>query len=187
MCLEIEAKVRVQDFSGVAGRLAAVGAEHYDDVTHLDTFYSDASGTMLKAGSALRLRRQTGRLAEKAILTYKGPKQKRRFKTRKEIEVEVLDAAAMAELLVAAGFRVELVLEKRRSLWRHKGCQVCLDELPILGRFVEGEGPSEDVIEAVLKDLHLDALPHIGEGYASLIRRRLAETGSTGREVLFER
>ena len=68
MCLEIEAKVQVQDFSGVAGRLAAVGAEHYDDVTHLDTFYSDASGTMLKAGSALRLRRQTGRLAEKAIL-----------------------------------------------------------------------------------------------------------------------
>lgn len=50
MCLEIEAKVQVQDFSGVAGRLAAVGAEHYDDVTHLDTFYSDASGTMLKAG-----------------------------------------------------------------------------------------------------------------------------------------
>ena len=92
MCLEIEAKVQVQDFSGVAGRLAAVGAEHYDDVTHLDTFYSDASGTMLKAGSPLRLPtdRPPGR---KAILTYKGPKQKDDSR-REGDRGEVLDAAA---------------------------------------------------------------------------------------------
>jgi adenylate cyclase class 2 len=173
--------------TAVAGRLAAVGAEHCDDVTHLDAFYGDAGDVLIKPGCALRLRRQTGRMGEKAILTYKGARQKGRFKTRKELEVEIADGAAMDALLEAMGLRKELVIEKRRSLWRCKGCEVCLDELPLLGRFVEVEGEGERLIEEVLGDLGLDKLQHIDEGYAGLMRRHLDRMGSADRQVLFER
>ncbi|MBE0536174.1 MAG: class IV adenylate cyclase [Phycisphaerae bacterium] len=187
MCLEVELKIKVDDLTAVAGRLADLGAAHRDDFTHLDTFYGDAEGVLIRAGSALRLRRQAGRAGEKAVLTYKGPRQNGRFKTRKEIEVEIADPDAMDALLAAMGCRRELVLEKRRTLWEYQECDVCLDELPILGSFVEVEGASEEVIEEVSGDLGLDTRQHISKGYAGMIRRYLGRTGSTDRQVLFER
>jgi len=187
MGLEIVAKIKVDDLTAVAGRLEGLGAEHCDDVVHLDAFYGDAAGVLIKRGSALRLRRQKGRGGEKAMLTYKGAKQKGRFKTRKEIEVEIADGAAMDALLAAIGLGKELVIEKRRSLWRYKGCEVCLDELPLLGRFVEVEGECEQVIEDVLGDLGLDRLQPIDEGYAILIRRHLDRMGLADRQALFEK
>ena len=186
MCLEMEAKVKVDYLAVTAERLATLGAAHRDDVTHMDTFYGAAPGGMIKAGCSLRLRRQTGE-NEKALLTYKGPRQKGRFKTRKEIETEVADAEAMDALLEAIGLHTELVLEKRRSNWVYKGCIVSLDEVPLLGSFVEVEGPSEGAIDEVLGELGLEKLEHVSQGYASLVRRRLRENGSGDRKVLFER
>jgi len=186
MGVEIEAKVKMEDLPGAAKRLAALGAEHADDFAHVDIYYGGGGG-MIKRGCGLRLRRERGRSGEKVWLTYKGPKEKGRFKTRKELEVEVGDGSAMDELLEEIGLRRELVIEKRRSLWVYKGCKVCLDELPLLGGFVEVEGEGEAVIAKVLEDLGFEALEHINEGYACLVRRRLEESGAAGRRAVFER
>ncbi len=186
MGLEIEAKVKVDGLDAVGERLEGLGAEDRGVVTHLDTYYGGGEGVLIKRGCSLRLRRWIDAAGEKVILTYKGPKQKGRFKKRMEIEVEVADYSAMAGLLEAIGYRQELIIEKRRRLWRFRGCAICLDELPLLGSFVEVEGPAEDIIEQVLAAIGLGGLEHINKGYAGLIRDKLREIGSQDTQVLFD-
>ncbi len=185
MGLEIEAKVKVAGLDAIGDRLEGLGAEHRGDVTHLDTYYGGGEGVPIKRGCGLRLRRWIDAAGEKAILTYKGPKQKGRFKKRTEIEVEIADYSAMASLLAAIGYRQELIIEKLRRLWRFRGCAICLDRLPLLGSFVEVEGPDEDIIGQVLAEIGLGGLEHINKGYAGLIKSKLREIGSQDTEVLF--
>ena len=186
MGLEIEAKVKVDGLDAIGERLAGLGAEHRGDVTHLDTYYGGGEGVLIKPGCVLRLRLQISAASEKVILTYKGTKQKGRFKKRTEIETEIADYSVMIELLTALGYRQELVIEKRRRLWRFRDCAICLDQLPMLGSFVEVEGPDEDIIGQVLAAIGLDGLEHINKGYAGLIRDKLREIGSKDTEVLFD-
>ncbi len=185
MGLEIEAKVKVDGLDAISERLEGLGAEHRGDVTHLDTYYGGGEGVPIKRGCVLRLRRWIDAAGEKAILTYKGPKQKGRFKKRTEIEVEIADYSAMAGLLEGLGYRQELIIEKRRRLWRFRSCAICLDRLPLLGSFVEVEGPDEDIIGQVLAEIGLGGLEHINKGYAGLIKSKLREIGSQDTEVLF--
>jgi len=186
MELEIEAKVKVDRLEVLSRRLARLGAECRGDVTELDTYYGDDAKVLVKPGCGLRLRRRIDAAGEKAILTYKGPRQKGRFKKRTEIEVEIADFAAMDGLLTAMGYRRELTIEKKRRCWRFRGCAICLDELPLLGCFVEVEGPDEDVIGQVLAAMELGGLKHINKGYAGLMRKKLRDMGRDDTVVLFD-
>ncbi len=186
MCVEIEAKVRVDCLAVVAERLGAIGAERGDEVRHIDAYYNDPDGKLIRSGCGLRLRREIIGDCEKAILTYKGVKQKGRFKRRREIEVGVTDYVTAEKLLAELGYSRELVIEKRRKFWKMSGCEICLDEVPLLGTFVEVEGPGEDVIDEVLSEIGLGGEKHITKGYAGLIKDKLGEIGSETREVLFE-
>jgi hypothetical protein len=58
-----------------------------------------------------------------------------------------------------------------------------LDELPLLGCFVEIEGPDDKAIAAVQTDLGLADSAHIVESYAALIQARLSELGRADREI----
>jgi adenylate cyclase class 2 len=110
---------------------------------------------------------------EKIFLTYKGAKEKDRFKKRREIEIEIKDADSTEKLFSALAYEKVLVLEKRRRIWRLGRCEVALDELPLLGSFVEIEGPNEKKIADMQKNLRLSHLPHITESYASLMAEKL--------------
>ena len=66
-------------------------------------------------------------------------------------------------------------IEKKRRLWRLSDCEVALDELPLLGCFVEIEGPDERTIADVQKTLGLSLLPHIQKSYAALMRKKLRQ------------
>ncbi|MHC5103080.1 MAG: hypothetical protein ACYSOQ_06655 [Planctomycetota bacterium] len=56
-------------------------------------------------------------------------------------------------------------------LWKLDECEVCLDELPELGCFVEVEGPDEETISSVLRKLSLHNEPHITKSYASMMSK----------------
>lgn len=173
MHIEIEAKLKVDSLARVARKLRDSGAEYLGERLQNDTYLDDGRGTMRKADSALRIRRQFLKGREQVVITFKGPKKKGRFKRRKEIEFAVSDGYLAEKFLEMLGFKKAIVVKKNRREWKFDGCIVALDELPVLGSFVEIEGPGENRIASVQKKLGLGDLPHIPKSYANLMKRKL--------------
>lgn len=83
------------------------------------------------------------------------------------------------------GYNKALVFEKKRQIWWFGECEVALDELPLLGFFLEIEGPDAEKIADVQKNLGLSDLPPILESYASLMEEKLRQLGKEEKEVFF--
>jgi adenylate cyclase class 2 len=183
MCTEIEAKLKVDSLQEVERKLAQLGACFLAERLQMDYHFDDAGASFSKTDRCLRLRCQRDGGSERFFLTYKGAKEKSRFKRRQEIEIEIKDPDSVRKLLSALGYEKVLVVEKTRRAWRLGGCEVALDHLPLLGDFVEIEGPDEEKIAAVQGDLGLSGLPHIPKGYAALTRAKLSELGKNNYET----
>ena len=172
MYTEIEAKLKVESHKEVIEKLAELGAEFLAEQLQTDSYFDDADRTLTETDRCLRLRRQSAGDEEKVFLTYKGAKEKDEFKKRQEIEIEIKGADSVEKLLSALAYEKVLVFEKRRRIYRLGGCVVALDELPLLGSFLEIEGPDDKKIADVQKNLGLTDLPHITESYASLVAKK---------------
>ena len=173
MDIEIEAKLKVDSIDEVAVKLQKFGAEFRHRLAQTDYYFDDAENSLTQADSCLRLRRELTGETEKIILTFKGPKEKIRLKKRQEIEFRLENADAACKLLNALGYQARLVFEKNRRIWQLDDCEIALDELPLLGQFVEIEGPDEQKIANVQAKLDLVHLPHIGKSYAALMAEKL--------------
>lgn len=188
--MEIEAKIAVADHQGVLEALTSAGAELVGAFVQTDRFFDFADGRLRKGDSTLRLRvmRPMGKASQPAqnLLTYKGSRQEGYggLKVRQEIETFVEDAGAMAEILRASGMVLSLTVQKRRTSYLLGGYQVELDELPLLGRFVEVEGPDAEAIHAVLRRLGLKG-EMITKSYVGLLAKKVGEL-KTGAEYLLE-
>ena len=88
-------------------------------------------------------------------------------------------------MLEHLGFDMTLSFQKRRESWKFRGCEVSLDELPRLGRFVEIEGPSHKKIMSARRALGLSKLPLIQNGYVSMLSKRLQKLRSKNRNIRF--
>jgi adenylate cyclase class 2 len=170
MCTEIEAKLKVDSLLEVEQKLTEFGAEFLAEQSQTDYFFDDANAVLTTTDRCLRLRRQSVAGRERFFLTYKGAKEKNNFKKRREIEIEIKEADSTQKLLSALGYEKVLVIEKKRRLWQLGGCSVALDQLPLLGTFVEIEGPDDKIIADVQNDLGLADLPHIAKSYAQLTK-----------------
>lgn len=185
MCTEIEAKLKIDSLDQVRNRLTELGAEFSGLQSQTDYYFDDGAATLARSDRCVRLRRQRIDNSDTFYLTYKGPKEKDQFKKRQEIEIRVGEPELVEKLLSELGYERTLVLEKRRHVWRLRDCIVALDELPLLGSFVEIEGSDDQRITDVQTDLGLASLAHIGESYAVLVREKLDQLGHKGKEVLF--
>ncbi len=173
MNIEIEAKLKVDSLDEVANRLSSAGAQFVAQLKQTDDYFDFPEQILRKSDRGLRLRREIVGENQKAILTYKGKREKHEFKKRQEIEVEVGDALSAEKIILAVGFEKLVTVEKERAVWKLNGCEVCLDEVTLLGQFVEIEGPDEEKIEEVQKRLMLEELPHIVESYSKMVRKKL--------------
>lgn len=169
MKIEIETKIRVESFDSVINRLKEACAALEGKVLQRDTFFVDKEKKLIATDRGLRLRRQISDGVETVILTYKGERQKKVLKSRREIEVEVDSFESMKDILLALGFEKGIAFEKRRDYWSLDECEICLDELPMLGKFVEVEGPGEEAIFRVLDKIGLSASDHISESYSKML------------------
>jgi adenylate cyclase class 2 len=186
MNIEIEAKLKVNSLEEVERKLTEAGAEFEQEQLQTDCHFDDANGTLQKTDRCLRLRRQLVDDSERFFLTYKGAKEESSFKRRQEIEIQIAEGDSVLNLFSALGYEKVLTIEKKRLIWRLGDCVVALDQLPLIGSFVEIEGPDEQKIAAVQKTLGLSRFPHIREGYAALIRAKLAELGKEQKEVFLQ-
>ncbi len=177
MCTEIEAKLKVDSLPEIEHKLAELGAEFLGEQLQTDYHFDDANATLTKTDRCLRLRKQMVGKSESFFLTYKGAKEKSSLKKRQEIEFEIKDADSACKLLSALGYEQSLVVEKKRRLWQLDNCEVALDQLPLLGDFVEIEGPDDEKIAEAQRSLGLADLPHIEESYASLVAKKQIVNG----------
>jgi len=83
------------------------------------------------------------------------------------------------------GYEKALIFEKKREIWQLDNCRVCLDELPLLGSFVEIEGADEERITRLQEKLGLGDVLHIPRSYATLMREELERKGISRREIFF--
>ena len=183
MFVEIEAKLKVDSFEDVKRQLTRCGALHVSQMAQVDCYFDTEDRRLTETDRCLRLRTERGGDRERVVLTYKGPKQADDFKKREEVNLDATDAAAVECLLRGLGYTRALAFDKRRSVWDCEGCEVALDELPLLGAFVEIEGPDAERIGRVRTMLGLGAARHVMESYASLIERELSRLGSGEKEV----
>lgn len=178
---EVEAKYRVADFAVIKSRLRRCGAEFLGSVRQTDQFFDDSGDSLRGRGCGLRvrsvkvLRRGVGgvRLAGKAAdfhatITFKGSVAENvSVKVREEIETRVESPAAAADILAALGFYPTTSICKRRSSYRLGRARVELDELELLGTFVEIEGVSARNVETVRKRLKISG-SHIPDSYLGM-------------------
>ena len=139
MAVEREAKMQVKDHEQIRARLRELEAVRVGRVLESNTFFDSDDRRLLAGGQGLRIRRERsldGDKAQRAKLTFKGPRQPGVLKTREEIEIGISDADAMEQVIEKLGLALVLRFEKRRETWTLDGCEVVLDELPRLGLFV---------------------------------------------------
>lgn len=187
MAIEIEAKMRVSDLSAVRARVEGCGGSRLASVFEVNTFFDTPTRALLAADQGLRLRtaRRLPDGAPSFVITFKGPRLHGALKSREETELQVADGAAAAALLQCLGFQSVLSFEKRRESWRVDACQVELDELPLLGVFVEIEGPDEPAVMRVRERLGLDRAALERSSYIALLMSHLQEHGLRQRAVTF--
>ena len=173
MCYEIEAKLKVNSLPEIERKLNELGAEFVAEQLQTDYHFDDSNAILTKTDRCLRLRRQSVAGRERYYLTFKGAKEKSNFKKRQEIEIEIIEAKSAQKLLSALGYEKVLVIEKKRRLWHLCGCYIALDQLPLLGAFVEIEGPDDETIADMQKSLGLADLRHIAKSYAQLTREEI--------------
>jgi len=172
MKIEIEAKVVVEDLKPISEAARLAGAESRGTIAQHDIYYSDPFGKLLKTGCGLRIRQQSGDV-NRTILTFKGPVSKGPYKTRPEIEVEIGNRESMQQLMDGLGYQIVIEIRKKRQTWILGDCEVCLDEVEGLGRFVEVEGPNDEAITQTLRRIGLGEYVHISRGYASLMMEKM--------------
>ena len=135
---ETEIKLRVKDKAAMPDRIREAGfRESVPRVFEVNTLYDTHDQRLRKAEMLLRLRQ----VGEKCIITFKGPGEPGRHKTRPEVETSLDSAEKMGQILEQLGFMPVFRYEKYRTEFTRDDAAgvVTLDETPI-GDFLELEG-----------------------------------------------
>jgi adenylate cyclase class 2 len=143
MHYEVEQKFRVADRPMLEAKLNRLGIQWGETVGQVDSYFAHPSRDFAQTDEALRIRR----VGSANFVTYKGPKIDATTKTRRELELPLLEGEAMAgqfrELLVALGFHpVTDVVKQRRYghvQWEGQDAEIVVDDVAEVGLFVEIE------------------------------------------------
>jgi adenylate cyclase class 2 len=187
MPVEIEAKMKVDSLDPVRERLKAAGASPIGEYLETNTFFDTDDRSLLAADQGLRIRRARVQSSgeEFVTITFKGPRQHGKLKSREEIELTVGSFDAASRLLESLAYRRVMSFQKKRQSWKLKDCRVELDELPQLGVYVEIEGPSEDAVLNIRELLQLHDRGLVKASYVALLMAHLQEQGNHVRNVEF--
>jgi adenylate cyclase, class 2 len=147
---EYEAKFLAVDVADLRTKLTALGAVQAFPRTLLTRkiFENDA----LDSGAWVRLRNEGTR----STLTLKQVSDATTIDGTTEIETEVTDLHAMAEILRRLGLREVRYQENYREEWRLGEIAFDLDTWPDLPTFIEIEGPDEASVRRAAALLELD-------------------------------
>jgi adenylate cyclase, class 2 len=215
MGTEREIKLRVTDVKGLRSALKALGARSIFGGTgrihELNILFDTPGNDLGRRGELLRIRtekpeRVSSKRSEprmgRTLLTFKRPlktgrspargPRPERHKVREEIELQILDGAALAKIFEGLGLRGWFRYEKFRTTFRlpkslrwARGLLVELDETPI-GTFVELEGPPQ-AIDAGAKALGFSQRDYIVTSYLGLYLEECRRRGGKPGDMVFQK
>ncbi|HVF26449.1 MAG TPA: class IV adenylate cyclase [Anaerolineales bacterium] len=184
---EIEAKFYVRDLDGIITRLHELEARLIQRrVLETNLRFDLPDGGLRSEGRVLRLRRDI-----EARFTYKGPSTNEKgVLSRTEIEFTVGDFEKAKAFMEALGYQKLLYYDKYRTTYALPQtsevlAHIMLDELPY-GNFVEIEGESSEMIQAVADQLNLNWDTAIGTSYTALFERARKTLRFVFRDLSFE-
>ena len=169
---EKEAKFKVRSHAAVRRALKAAGAAYLGTVLQTDRYFDLPDASLRRGDRGLRIRtvrrlrptagRRVGTEGgedPRPLVTLKGPRRPGKIKIRTEVQTHVDNPGALVEAFRACGLAVSMTIQKRRASYLLEGrfgrCRVELDELPLLGSFVEVEGGGEKAIRDACRRLGL--------------------------------
>jgi adenylate cyclase class 2 len=179
--LEVEIKLAVPGAAAARRLLRAKGfrvikPRVFESNDVLDTREQRLRNT----GSLLRIRS----VQRDSILTFKGPPQNSKHKSREELEVNISDRHMLASILARLGFERVFHYEKYRTEFqRGKTGIVTLDETPI-GTYLELEGPPK-WIDRTARLLGFAEADYITLSYGQLYLDWCAREGSKAGDMMF--
>jgi len=132
---EIEVKARCFNPDKIKKKILLDGGKFLYKQTEEDLYFNHPLRDFKKTDEAFRIRR----IADKNILTYKGPKLSSPVKSRIETEVQVDNFEKMKSILLSLGFVESGAVLKNREYLQFRDAHVCVDEVEGLGTFVEVE------------------------------------------------
>ncbi len=164
--MEIEAKFRVKDFSGLEKALSR--AEFVGEMSEEDVYYD-----LGKEDRVLRLRIRDMDGRRSMILTLKIKKNNKGVMVVDERECEV--GEGIAEILEGLGFKQFFKKSKKRRTFVLDGVSVNLDDVDGLGKFVELEfigdqNDGEIKLKEVARKLGLDWDERIVDTYMAMLQ-----------------
>ncbi|AFL96230.1 putative adenylate cyclase 2 [Thermococcus cleftensis] len=140
--MEVEVKFRV-DFSSARRAIESIGAAFVREEIQEDVYLSAPLPELLRV-------RRIGNL-NRSFLTYKRIADPGRNEEFDELEVEVSSFETTLEILKRLGFKEDVVVKKRRLVYRLGDVTFELSEVEGLGAFLDIEVISDDVEEAKRK------------------------------------
>jgi adenylate cyclase class 2 len=181
---EVEIKFRIHGaIQELTAKLQSAGFRPITPSTHeMNTAYDVPGRDLRSRGCLLRLRQY----GDKWTLTFKDKSlSNAKHKSRPEIETQIENGPAMAQILEAVGFQPVFSYEKFRSEWSDGQGHVVLDETPI-GNFGEIEGEPE-WIDRIAGKLGVTEHEYIKASYSDLFQEWKRKTGSTAPHMLFSK
>lgn len=166
---ETELKVRIQDCQPTIEKLRELGALETANVVQTDAYYNKPN--FISRGHFLRIREE----GADVWLTYKGPlisDSTQDIKIREEHNTRINSAVELDIILRRLGFTPKFNIIKKRRYFRFEHCDVCIDEIEELGKFIEIEGPVPEVVQKAREAL---GLSQEGEmlGYAQMMMNKI--------------
>ena len=182
--VETEVKI-VYPGSPEAARLAIERAGYIEAeprILESDQLFDQPDGTLKRSDQLIRLRRS----GSKATVTYKGPSQRERYKSREEIEFDVSDPEAFTLVLDRLGYLPGFRYEKYRTKFKafSEPGLITIDEAPI-GVFLELEGPPAWIDQSA-QQLGFSAADYSTASYASLYREYRRIHPGAGENMTFD-
>jgi adenylate cyclase, class 2 len=183
MAVETEIKLRLPQGPQRVKALLEQHGFHASSPRHLQTDQTfDLPAGELRQGDRLLRLRGSG---ERWTVTYKGPARSVSYKSREEIETDVSDGPAFAQILSALGYQPAFAYEKFRTTFKAVGQDgiVTLDETPI-GDFLELEGPESWIDQTALR-LGFGPADYITSSYAALYQEHRQTHPTVPRDMKF--
>lgn len=169
MQAEIEAKFLDVNIVDIRSRLESAGAECVRPMREMRRVLIEEPHHLAER-AFLRVRDE----GDKVTLTFKRKTVERGQDTvssTHELETTVGDFDTTVQILAEAGWHYRSYQESRRETWRLGETEVTIDEWPWIKPYVEIEGPSEDAVQQVAKQLGFDWSKAVFSSVNSIYRR----------------